>query len=365
MTVPKKKQPVNIGETVVNRSNRCKYQQKNNDIIDDNESNDGKLFHTTVNSEKSLKNIINTNQHDRCQNFLMSWTIFFRKILFSLSILFLIYFYQYFKYQQENVASLDDNIMAAHWQQISNGPIGQILPCSNDYDLERQQLNNENDNCLPKKCGRFVTDAIITDQESLELRLLAENIFSLIEPSGGVAIFDLITGALSNGSQFINFYKLMSNDGNYSIPKEKFNIFETIKDKIINSIAISFGISANRIHLTRPAFFTRITSKPDRTLNDQYWHEHVDRNTYDGFVYTSLLYLATFNQHFNGGRFIFLDANNKNITVEPRFGRVLFFTSGSENRHLVEKVTNGQRFALTIPFTCDRNKVANVGGSVQ
>lgn len=358
MTVPKKKKPVNNVETVVNRQNRCKYQQDND--INDNESNDEKLIND---NKKSANRIINTNNpNDRRQNFLMSWTFFFRKIFFSFSILFLIYIYQYFKYQQENVPKSDDNTMAAHWQQISNGPIGQILPCSNDYNQNEQR--NINENCLPKKCGRYVSDSIITDQESLELRLLAENVFSLIEPRGGVAIFDLITGALSNGSQFINFYKLISYKRYNSIEQKSFNIFKRVKEKIINSIAISFGIAANGIHLTRPAFFTRITSKPDHTLNDQYWHEHVDRNTYDGFVYTSLLYLSTFNEHFNGGRFIFID-NNKNITVEPRFGRVLFFTSGSENKHMVEKVTNGQRFALTIPFTCDRNKVANVGGPVQ
>lgn len=29
------------------------------------------------------------------------------------------------------------------------------------------------------------------------------------------------------------------------------------------------------------------------------------------------------------------------------------FTSGAENLHYVEKVTQGTRFALTIAFTCD------------
>lgn len=29
------------------------------------------------------------------------------------------------------------------------------------------------------------------------------------------------------------------------------------------------------------------------------------------------------------------------------------FTSGSENLHFVEKVTSGERYALTVSFTCD------------
>ena len=34
-------------------------------------------------------------------------------------------------------------------------------------------------------------------------------------------------------------------------------------------------------------------------------------------------------------------------------GRESFFTSGSENPHLVEKVEDGVRYAITVSFTCD------------
>lgn len=34
-------------------------------------------------------------------------------------------------------------------------------------------------------------------------------------------------------------------------------------------------------------------------------------------------------------------------------GRVLLFTSGQENAHYVEKVISGERYAITISFTCD------------
>lgn len=39
--------------------------------------------------------------------------------------------------------------------------------------------------------------------------------------------------------------------------------------------------------------------------------------------------------------------------MEPRMGRVLMFTSGSENPHAVERVIDGTRFAITVSFTCD------------
>lgn len=45
---------------------------------------------------------------------------------------------------------------------------------------------------------------------------------------------------------------------------------------------------------------------------------------------------------------------NLNRTVQPREGRVSVFTSGIENKHYVEKVTSGVRYALTMGFTCDK-----------
>ena len=40
-------------------------------------------------------------------------------------------------------------------------------------------------------------------------------------------------------------------------------------------------------------------------------------------------------------------------TVEPRYGRVSFFTSGVGNKHHVEPVTEGTRYALTMGFSCN------------
>ena len=42
-------------------------------------------------------------------------------------------------------------------------------------------------------------------------------------------------------------------------------------------------------------------------------------------------------------------------TVDPRRGRLVLFTSGSEHPHRVSRVTAGVRLALTIAFTCDES----------
>ena len=52
---------------------------------------------------------------------------------------------------------------------------------------------------------------------------------------------------------------------------------------------------------------------------------------------------------------MFMDSSDKvNRTVEPKEGRVSAFTSDM-NRHFVEPVEGGARYALTMGFTCDSN----------
>lgn len=57
-----------------------------------------------------------------------------------------------------------------------------------------------------------------------------------------------------------------------------------------------------------------------------------------------------------GGRFVFIDADNSTSVIEPKKGRVSIFTSGAENPHYVERVSNGVRYAVTVSFTCDPSK---------
>lgn len=76
------------------------------------------------------------------------------------------------------------------------------------------------------------------------------------------------------------------------------------------------------------------------------------------------MYLSDYEIDFDGGRLIFLDNfsekwKRNNVTMEPRKGRVVMFTSGAENTHYVERVTRGTRYALTIAFTCDPTKAIN------
>ncbi|XP_043917827.1 prolyl 3-hydroxylase 1 [Protopterus annectens] len=68
--------------------------------------------------------------------------------------------------------------------------------------------------------------------------------------------------------------------------------------------------------------------------------------------FSAILYL---NDDFEGGNFIFTELDAKTVTanVRPQCGRLVGFSSGRENPHGVEAVTQGQRCAVALWFTLD------------
>lgn len=61
--------------------------------------------------------------------------------------------------------------------------------------------------CVPKSCGRFVSDTLVSDDEVEHLLTMAKGGFALGGSSGGASIMDLHSGALSHGRAFVNMYK--------------------------------------------------------------------------------------------------------------------------------------------------------------
>ncbi|XP_054288337.1 2-oxoglutarate and iron-dependent oxygenase domain-containing protein 3-like isoform X1 [Macrosteles quadrilineatus] len=226
---------------------------------------------------------------------------------------------------------------------------GQNFPCSADYSEELTEFPG----CVPERCGRHVSDRLVTAAEAEQLLDIGRRGLARGSPAGGATILDLHSGALSYGRNFINVYTLNDTEQLFSV--KDFAIYRVVRTKIQHAVAHQFGISADSLYLTHPTFFSQLTDLPPVTIHDEYWHPHVDKDTYDAFHYTSLLYLNNYQQDFKGGRFIFLEADNSTVVVEPRKGRVSMFTSGKENLHHIEPVTSGERFALTVSFTCDKD----------
>lgn len=80
----------------------------------------------------------------------------------------------------------------------------QNVDCSADYRAELETYPG----CVPERCGRIVTDKLVSATEIDTLLKLAKNGLELAGSDGGASILDLHSGALSKGQGFINVYKL-------------------------------------------------------------------------------------------------------------------------------------------------------------
>ncbi|XP_060950518.1 urotensin-2 receptor 2 [Limanda limanda] len=248
------------------------------------------------------------------------------------------------------LSSLDRDVtetLVRRGELVSPQPRVFTVECSEDYENYQRYPG-----CTPQTCGRAVTDSVVTREEAQVLKRLAERGLALAGSDGGASILDLHSGALSMGKQFVNIYRYFGDDIGDVFTKEDFELYRDVRGRIQAVIAETFDLDPSLMYLTKPTFFSRINSTEAQTQHDEYWHPHIDKVTYGSFDYTSLLYLSDYGSDFTGGRFIFMDQNG-NRTVEPRAGRVSFFSSGSENLHRVEKVAWGTRYAITVSFTCD------------
>jgi len=208
------------------------------------------------------------------------------------------------------------------------------------------------------------------------------------------------------------------------ISTAEYQLYGTVIERIKRTIQEEFGISQLHFtaptFVTREVGNTAWHPK---TMHDVYWHPHVDQNNTAHYHYSGLLYLADHGKDFEGGMFAFLDdvkdfkqpvpcfdedieaqgagqscaeyagagmcdrSLGEGITlammcpkacktcsadqpepqleatelqVEPAMGRLVLFTSGSENLHQVKQVTSGTRLVMSMWFTCnEENQFSN------
>ncbi|RXG53668.1 2-oxoglutarate and iron-dependent oxygenase domain-containing protein 3 [Armadillidium vulgare] len=223
--------------------------------------------------------------------------------------------------------------------------------CSLDFTRQLKNFKG----CIPKMCGRFVADTLISLHEAQALAVIVQKGLSIAGPRGTEAEYstmDIHSGALTKGNAFINIYEM--DKSHKVITSEDVKIYRYIVDKIKNNVAEHFNINAASIYLSQPSYFV-IISPANPNSYYSYWSPKADKVQYSSSDYTTHLYLTDFNYHFKGGRLVYVDKSS-NKTVEPKVGRLVASTSGSENINFVEHVTSGTRIEALISFTCDPKK---------
>lgn len=134
--------------------------------------------------------------------------------------------------------------------------------------------------------------------------------------------------------------------------------YKSAMDRVRKAVAREFGLE--RLWFTAPTFITRSVgteSWAPKEIHDEYWHPHVDKQNTAHYDYSGLVYLKTHGDDFTGGLFSFLDRDDNgtlhSLTVAPRAGRLVSFSSGAENLHQGQRVHTGARYVLSLWFTCD------------
>lgn len=151
---------------------------------------------------------------------------------------------------------------------------GQTFECSESFQKEIENFPG----CVPKKCGRYMSDKLVTNSEAEALLRLARNGIALGGSDGGASILDLHSGALSHGRNFINIYSL--DNLNRIISAADMTVYKVVKTKIQHAIAHNFGLDVDSLYLTHPTFFSQLTNLEPKTIHDEYWHPHVDKVRY-------------------------------------------------------------------------------------
>ncbi|XP_037546631.1 urotensin-2 receptor 2, partial [Nematolebias whitei] len=169
--------------------------------------------------------------------------------------------------------SVDSDItetLASQRELISPQPRVYSVPCSEDYNNYKRYPG-----CTPQKCGRAVTDNVVTREEAQFLRRLAERGLALAGSEGGASILDLHSGALSMGKQFVNIYRYFGDQISTVFTQDDFKLYRDVRGRIQTIIAKTFDLDPALMYLTKPTFFSRINSTDAKTQHDEYWHPHI------------------------------------------------------------------------------------------
>ena len=229
------------------------------------------------------------------------------------------------------------------------------LPCADGMDYV--SLYGAPAGCVSSFCGRRVVDDLFSHDDIAILKGIVEKGMGSRAKLGGPTILDINTGFIRDSKGLANLF-LQPEAGTSSMyTEEDFAHYGSIIKRLKGAVSAHFGLDT--LYFTTPTFITRLdgnaTWEPEG-VHDEYWHRHVDRENTEHYHYSGLLYMSDFGTDFTGGLLHFYSASTPSeveLTVEPRAGRVVIFTAGSENPHMVERVTSGDRLVLSFWFTCN------------
>ena len=204
------------------------------------------------------------------------------------------------------------------------------VPCSAQYTEPAPdgRTPKQHPQCTPEQCKRVVVDGFVTPEENAALLAIAEKGFAFSSDSaatGGPTIMDINSGYVRDQDGLINMYapdqQLPPSDGTAAAKHDRFGatpvqfdeaeyaLYKRTIQRIRQRIIDEFELG--ELYFTAPTFITREvgngTHWAPKSMHDEYWHPHVDKNNTAHYDFSGLLYLNDHGLDYSGGMFAFLD----------------------------------------------------------
>lgn len=191
-------------------------------------------------------------------------------------------------------------------------------------DNTQEDIHNQ-PRCLPQDCQRVVLDGFLSKEENAAVLEIAKKGFAYSSTAaeyGGPTIMDINSGFVRDQDGLINMYTPSQppnpndkalHEKRYMPPVSfttgEYALYKTIIQRIRQQIMDEFDLED--LYFTAPTFITRevgnASSWKPKSMHDEYWHPHVDKNNTAHYDYSGLVYLNDHGLDYTGGMFAFLD----------------------------------------------------------
>lgn len=200
------------------------------------------------------------------------------------------------------------------------------VPCSAQYEEPTPdgRVPKQHPGCTPEHCRRVVADGFVTREENDALLRIARKGMAYSNAAaefGGPTIMDINSGFVRDQDGMINMYAPQQvadpsakphdrrGEPRVHFSDEEYGLYKRTIQRIRQKIIDEFDLE--ELYFTAPTFITRevgnATHWAPKSIHDEYWHPHVDKNNTAHYDFSGLLYLNDHGIDYTGGMFAFLD----------------------------------------------------------
>ena len=194
--------------------------------------------------------------------------------------------------------------------------------------------------CCSGACSRVILPDFLSRDEAYSFRDQLDNVMVPIEEHPHHNLYLMSCAAAGNVRTTLSFVRIV--------------------EKLRRMIAHEYGLDLSSL-APKQTFVSRLSCESADASSQPV---HCDESSHGCFHYSTVLYLSTQGEEFDGGSFAFTDPSDDDDGIHsrsgerrvmsglsPQSGLAVAFSSGWENLHYVEPITSGVRYAMPTFFS--------------